>query len=291
MKWEGWTDTKSGMDKYTWEAFKLEPSQNGSLTEVDKLRPVVHREVDHTDPISYALPYVPATPGMYSFVLEAADKANNSVYMRRFALYDKESAVTTDPANALYIPSAVQDNGFQWMTDASTPLVINWQDHFLNYVHESGKFLNSILPFRVKVVEDPPIYKEVPHTNDDHYGRRTTAAIPNVRGIVRFEWTHAVNKSGGRALHTPVNWNDISCLNTTNQTTVAGVTSGTTVTVWVRAWDILYNRKVDSTSVTYDFTEPEYSVMTFNKNEKSNIPFSSGLTVTAHDAESGLDHC
>ncbi|XP_046557078.1 uncharacterized protein LOC124266311 [Haliotis rubra] len=290
IKWDGWRDLQSGLDKYTWEAFKLEPSPNGSLMEVDKLRPVVHRQVDHTDPISYPLPYAPDRPGMYSFVLEAADKANNSVYMRRFALYDKESSVTTDPDHALYISSAVQDHGFQWMTDASTPLVTNWQDHFLNYVHESGKFLNSILPFRVKVVEDPPIYKEVPHTNDDHYGRRTRAAIPNVRGIVRFEWTHAVNKSGGRPLHTPVNWNDISGLNTTKQSTVAGVTSGTTVTVWVRARDILDNRKVDSTSVTYDFTEPQFTLMAFHKNEKSNIPFSSGLTVTAHDAESGLDH-
>ncbi|XP_046557083.1 uncharacterized protein LOC124266316 [Haliotis rubra] len=290
IQWDAWRDSQSGLDKYTWEVFKLEPSQNGSLTEVDKLRPVVHREVDHTEPIGYPLPYAPARPGMYSFVLEAADKANNSVYMRRFALYDRESAVTTDPANALYISSAVQDHGFQWMTDASTPIITNWQDHFLNYVHESGKFLNSILPFRVKIVENPPIYKEVPDTNDDNYGRRTRAAIPNVRGIVRFEWTHAVNKSGGRAHHTPVNWNDISGLNTTNQTTVAGVTSGTTVTVWVRARDILDNRNVDSTSVTYDFTEPEYSLMTFNKNEKSNIPFSSGLTVTAHDPESGLDH-
>ncbi|XP_046552143.1 LOW QUALITY PROTEIN: uncharacterized protein LOC124261811 [Haliotis rubra] len=295
IKWDGWRDLQSGLDKYTWEAFKLEPSPDGSLMEVDKLRPVVHRQVDHTDPISYPLPYAPDRPGMYSFVLEAADKANNSVYMRRFALYDKESSVTTDPDHALYISSAVQDHGFQWMTDASTPLVTNWQDHFLNYVHESGKFLNSILPFRVKVVEDPPIYKEVPHTNDDHYGRRTRDAIPNVRGIVRFEWTHAVNKSGGRALHTPVDWNEISGLNTTNQTTVAGVTSGTTVTVWVRAWDILGNRKVDSTSVTYDFTEPQFTLMAFHKMKNPTFPSVPGkkkrfLRVTAQDAESGLDY-
>ncbi|XP_067648887.1 uncharacterized protein [Haliotis asinina] len=289
IKWDGWRDSQSGMDKYSWEAFKLEPTADGSLTEVDKLRPFVHRQVDHTEPISYPLPYAPARPGMYSFVLEAADKANNSVYMRRFALYDKESAVTTDPQHALYISSAVQDHGLQWITNASTPLVINWEDHFLNYVHESGKFLNSILPFRVKVVEDPPIYKEVNDTNDDHYGRRTRAAIPNVRGIVRFEWTNAVNKSGGRARHSS-DWTEIPGLNTTRQTTVAGVTSGTTVTVWVRARDILDNKMVDSTSVTYDFTEPQFSLMTFHKNEKSNIPFSSGLTVTARDAESGLDH-
>ncbi|XP_071102798.1 uncharacterized protein [Haliotis cracherodii] len=291
MAWGGWTDARSGMDKYTWEAFKLEPTGNGSLTEVDKLRPVVHRQVDHTDPIVYPLPYAPTRPGMYSFILEAMDKANNSVYMRRFALYDKESEVTTDPNHALFISSAVQDKGFQWMTDASKPLVINWQNHFLNYVHDSGKFLNTILPFKVKVVENQEIYKEVPYENDDHDGRRTTAAIPNVRGIVRFEWTRAVNKTGGRTLHTPPNWNDVSGLNTTMQSSFFGnVTSGSTVTVWIRARDILDNTKVDSTSVTYDFTPPLINGMTFQKNERSNVHFSSGLMVTARDAESGIDH-
>ncbi|XP_048244011.1 uncharacterized protein LOC124122676 isoform X1 [Haliotis rufescens] len=290
MKWEGWTDAKSGMDKYTWEAFKLEPTGNGSLTEVDKLRPFVHRQVDHTDPISNPLPYAPTRPGMYSFVLEAVDKANNSVYMRRFALYDKESEVTTDPNQALYISSAVQDQGFQWMTDASKPLVINWQNHFLNYVHESGKFLNNILPFKVKVVENPPIYKEVTYENDDHDGRRTTAAISNVRGIVRFEWTHAVNKTGGSTQATPPNWDEIPGLNTTMQKGLDNVTSGSTVTVWIRARDVVDNKKVDFTRVTYDLTEPQFSKMTFHQNELSTIPFSSGLEVTMKDQESGIDH-
>lgn len=54
------------------------------------------------------------------------------------------------------------------------------------------------------------------------------------------------------------------------------VNSGSTVTVWIRARDILGNKKVDSTSVTYDLTEPQFTRMAFHENEISNIPFSSG---------------
>ncbi|XP_071102354.1 uncharacterized protein [Haliotis cracherodii] len=288
MKWEGWTDDGSQMDKYTWEAFKLEPNGDGDLMEVDKLRPIIHRQVDHTSPISYPLPYEPDKPGMYSFILQAVDKANNSEYMRRFALYDKESTVTTDPNHAMNISYVVRDQGFQWMTDTSKPLLVNWENRFLNYHHESGKFLNKILPFKVQIVEDPPIYKQVINTNDDHHGERTVDAILNVRGIVKFEWTHDVNKTGGRRQDTPPNWSDVSGLKSTMQFQPEGVTSGSTVTVWIRARDILDNKKVDSTSVTYDFTKPQITRMAFHENEISNIPFSSGLELNMLDKESGI---
>ncbi|XP_048244076.1 angiopoietin-1 receptor-like isoform X1 [Haliotis rufescens] len=288
LNWRGWTDANSGMNKYKWEVFKLQPSTGGALSELTG--PVNHGEVKHTSPISFPVPFLPEKPGMYSFILEAVDKANNSVYMRRFALCDKESSVTTDPKYAMYISTAVQDQGFQWMTNASKPLVIIWQNHFRNYVHENGKYLNRILPLKKQIVQDPPIYKQVIQGNDDKYGRRRTAAIPNLRGVVRFEWTHAVNKTGGITQQTPPNWDDISGLNTTLHLPQENVTSGSTVTIWVRARDILDNKKVDSTSVTYDFTEPQFSKMTFLRNEISNIPFSSGLELTVQDLESGIEH-
>ncbi|XP_067648778.1 uncharacterized protein [Haliotis asinina] len=288
LNWRGWSDVNSGMDKYKWEAYRLLPSRGGALSELSG--PVNHGEVQHTSPISFPVPFLPEKPGMYSFVLEAVDKANNSVYMRRFALCDKESSVTTDPDHVLYIPSALQDHGYQWITDVSKPLVITWQNHFRNYVHETGKYLNKILPLKKQIVKDPPIYKQVIAVNDDKYERRTTAAIPNLRGIVRFQWTHAVNRTGGTIQQTPPNWNDIPGLNTTLHLPPENVTSGSTVTLWIRAWDILDNKKVDSTSVTYDFTKPQFSKMTFLQNEISDIPFSSGLELTVQDPESGIDH-
>ncbi|XP_046546921.1 uncharacterized protein LOC124257000 isoform X2 [Haliotis rubra] len=292
LRWEGWTDTNSGMYRYTWEAFKLEPNGDGDLREVDRLRPMIHQQVKHTTPIAYPLPYAPDEPGMYSFILEAADKANNSVYMRRFALYDKESKVTTDPNHALNISSAHQEKWFQWITDVSKPVVVDWKNHFMNYVHEHGKFLNRILPFNVKIVDDPPIFKSVANKSDDHEGRRTTAAIPNLRGIVRFLWTSAINKTGGVIKEAPPNWNDVAGLNTSFHLSLTkdNVTSGSTLTVWIKALDILDNSKVDSTSVTYDFTPPEFPNINFHRNKQSNIPFSSRLELSAMDEESGLGH-
>ncbi|XP_046546912.1 uncharacterized protein LOC124256991 [Haliotis rubra] len=290
LNWHGWSDANSGMDKYKWEVYRLQPSSGGALSEL--AGPVNHGEVQHTAPISFPVPFLPEKPGMYSFLLEAVDKANNSVYMRRFALCDKESSVTTDPDHALYISSAVQDHGFQWITDISKPLVIIWQYHFRNYVHETGKYLNKILPLKKQIVKDPPIYKQVIEANDDKYERRTTAAIPNSRGIVRFEWTHAINKTGGRIQQTPPNWDDIPGLNTSLHLPPENVTSGSTITVWIRARDILDNKKVDSTSVTYDFTKPQFSKMTFLQNEISDIPSVQEwrLELMVQDPESGIHH-
>ncbi|XP_067649272.1 uncharacterized protein [Haliotis asinina] len=292
LRWEGWTDANSGMYKYTWEAFKLEPNGDGDLREVDRLRPVIHQQVKHTTPIAYPLPYAPDESGMYSFILEAADKANNSLYMRRFALYDKESKVTTDANHALKISSAQQEKWFQWITDVSKPVIVDWENHFMNYVHEHGKFLNRILPFSVKIVDDPPIFKSVANKSDDYEGRRTTDAIPNLRGIVRFRWTSAINKTGGLIKEAPPNWHDVAGLNTSLHLNVTrdSVRSGSTLTVWIKAYDILGNTRVDSASVTYDFTPPDFPNIIFHRNEQSNIPFSSRLKLTAVDEQSGLGH-
>ncbi|KAH3741735.1 hypothetical protein DPMN_048460 [Dreissena polymorpha] len=59
--------------------------------------------------------------------MEVTDKANNSIFTRRFALYDNESSVTADPlsAHGLRATSAASETGYRWQTDTKCENTIN----------------------------------------------------------------------------------------------------------------------------------------------------------------------
>lgn len=94
--------------------------------------------------------YTPPMPGAYSIVLEAADFANNTKYVRRLCLYDPSSVITTDPVYALFVTSASEAGNYTYQTNQSLQVVVTWDRHFRNSFHEENAILGvciSLKPF------------------------------------------------------------------------------------------------------------------------------------------------
>lgn len=54
--------------------------------------------------------------------MEVRDNANNSVFARRFVLYDKESTVTTSGVGnkGIHVTSAASDTDFRWQNNLNS---------------------------------------------------------------------------------------------------------------------------------------------------------------------------
>ncbi|XP_067649880.1 uncharacterized protein [Haliotis asinina] len=297
LRWSNWNDVLSGMYRYAWEVFKLQVDGNQVLKEYEPLKPIYGPiEVNQSSSASnsFQTNYTPTDPGVYSFILEASDKANNSVFVRRIALYDPVSSVTIDTGadNRLYISSADPNGGYNWQDDPSRNIKVTWTNHFANLKHEQGKWLNQVLAYPPQL-ED--FLKDIPRESkqDDHEGNRTVEAIPNRRGVVKFEIAYKKDSNAGVNQTEPTTgWTDVGLSETytiPQGLHLGPITKHDTVTVWVRAADILGNTRVDSTRVHFDDTPPVVEQPTFRKNvQTSNVPFSSTVEVNVQDMQSGL---
>ncbi|XP_048246416.1 uncharacterized protein LOC124142642 isoform X1 [Haliotis rufescens] len=297
LRWSSWTDVPSGMHRYAWEVFKLQVDGNQVLKEFKPLKPIhgpIEVNQSSSASNSFQATYTPPQPGVYSFILEASDKANNSIFVRRIAIYDPVSSVTidTDADSRLYISSADPKGGYNWQDDPFRDIKVTWTNHFVNLKHEEGKWLNQVLAYPPQL-ED--FLKKIPKDSgqDDHEGQRTVDAIPNKRGVVKFEVVLRKDSNGGKNQQEPTSgWVDIGVNETF--TISAGshgapLTNRDTVTVWVRATDVLGNTRIDSTRVHFDDTPPGADQPVFKRNtHKNNVPFSSTVEINVLDMESGL---
>lgn len=91
-------------------------------------------------PQEYTLP----GPGMYSVILEAADLANNTKYVRRLCLFDPDSQITVDSQQRLYVQAANQQTNYTYINNASAPLVVTWHRYFRNALHEDEALLGRL---------------------------------------------------------------------------------------------------------------------------------------------------
>ncbi|XP_046582946.1 uncharacterized protein LOC124290266 [Haliotis rubra] len=297
LRWSNWNDVLSGVYRYAWEVFKLQVDGNQVLKEYEPLNPIYGPvEVNQSSSASnsFQANYTPTAPGVYSFILEASDKANNSVFVRRIAIYDPVSSVTIDTGadNRLYISSADPNGGYNWQDDPSREIKVKWTNRFVNLMHEQGKWLNQVLAYPPQL-ED--FLKNIPRASgqDDHEGDRTVDAISNKRGVVKFEIAYAKDSNGGVNQTEPATgWTDVGLSET--YTIPPGLhlyplTNKDTVTVWVRGTDVLGNSRVDSTRVHFDDTPPEVEEPVFRRNvQTNNVPFSSTVEVNVRDMQSGM---
>lgn len=88
-------------------------------------------------PQHYTLPEA----GMYSIILESADLANNTKYVRRLCLYDPSSEITIDPVFRLYAVSANNASDYKYQINISAPIVVDWHNYFRNAFHEDNALL------------------------------------------------------------------------------------------------------------------------------------------------------
>ena len=97
---------------------------------------------------------------MFSVLLEARDKANNSKTARRLVLYDPFSNVsistdsTTGDVRTLFVSSAVKETGYMWQTavnnDSKITIDVTWSGHFRNTFHEDNLLLNKVKPYPIQ---------------------------------------------------------------------------------------------------------------------------------------------
>ncbi|XP_046559878.1 LOW QUALITY PROTEIN: uncharacterized protein LOC124268903 [Haliotis rubra] len=297
LRWSNWNDVFSGMYRYAWEVFKLQVDGNQVLKEYEPLNPIygpIEVNQSSSPSNSFQAIYTPTAPGVYSFILEASDKANNSVFVRRIAIYDPVSSVTIDTGadNRLYISSADPNGGYNWQDDPSREIKVTWTNHFVNLMHEQGKWLNQVLEYPPQLEN---FLKNIPRESgqDDHEGNRTVDAIQNKRGVVRFEIAYAKDSNAGVNQPEPATgWTDVGLSETYTippGSHLGPLTKSDTVTVWVRATDVLGNSRVDSTRVHFDDTPPEVEEPVFKRNvQTNNVPFSSTVEVNVRDMQSGM---
>ncbi|XP_053391930.1 uncharacterized protein LOC123531686 [Mercenaria mercenaria] len=306
ITWDGWSDALSRISYYYMEVFELKPNVHGDLTELEPLKPVFNFRTNETYSIEFPT-YTPSQPGMYSILLRTADHANNSKIARRLVLFDNHSNITlTKPGflsgkainvsdisvgdGGMHVISAEPETGYMWQTTKNgtkTRIILDWQNHFVNKKHEDGKFLNRVLAYPIqfaKLQEDGILRSEKFVTLDDHEGKRTTSAIPNVHGIVKFETKRVLTDDR----NVPVDgW--VSHPLIEKYELMEDLSDGSHVRLWVRATDVMNNTLADYTEVHIDNTPPRLADTKLHKNiVNGTYTYSSRITFTASDGGSGV---
>ncbi|WAR10285.1 hypothetical protein MAR_035361, partial [Mya arenaria] len=307
-RWSGWFDDLSGLLEYRIEAFLLEPNIHDELIERNPLSPVFTYTENNTNNVRSPT-FTPPRSGMFSVLLTAADRANNTKIARRLVLFDDSSEITiTKPGlltkipnaedvkhtvvgdGGLYIVSAVKETGFMWQTsakDSKSRIEINWENHFINKVHDDGKLLNKVLPYPTQFqdLEDNGIVRSKKYVAiDDNEGDRTLKAIPNKHGLVKFE----LNRVFTDDRQIPAsNWKPIPLEE--SYVITEQLDDGSHVRVWLRATDAMNNMAVDYTEVHIDNTPPRVSDEYLEKNvENGTYTYTSRVTFQASDDGSGV---
>lgn len=277
----------SGILAYTWEVFKLTPTiYRDYLTEPEPMRPVKHIRLN-SSMMSYR--YTPNEPGMYSFLLEVIDRANNSRYIRRLALYDPTSSVSinTSPTTKLFVVSGASETMYKWQSNLQNehlegmPVKVSWKGNFLNSLHEDQNLLIKVKPYPKQdfnvTTGSVRTYKEVEPKFEDHTGDRTLEAISNIHGIVKFEIAHKKDHKGGQDIQNAPTTGWIEVPDPLSETVTINATrqDGDTMRIWVRAYDVMGNTKIDATEVTFDSTPPFLQKASITRNVNSTYPFAS----------------
>jgi hypothetical protein len=204
---------------------------------------------------------------MYSFILNVIDNANNTQYARTLALYDPTSKITLTKS-PFFATSAEPETKYRWQNNLHNNITITWKGHFQNDFHDVNKLLNPVA--RYQHFDHMTKYeKQVPEALDDHTGNRTLAGIPNVHGIVKFEYFYR-NRNQGNS--TPTTWFQVDAPFSENQTFDIGRQDGDGISFWVKATDVMGNERVETTLIYFDSTPPrrlQQSDVIFARNVKS----------------------
>lgn len=284
--WDGWHDVLAGVGQYKIEEFLLQINPNNikNLSETDVWRPL---NVFTFPKSSRNYTRTPAQSGMYSYILNVIDRANNSQYARTLVLYDAKSSITTDDSSPMVATSAAEETNNKWQNNLTNLISVSWKSHFRNDFLESNKLLRPVSPYKY-FNSHVNFHKAVPDNLEDKDGMRTLKGITNAHGVVKFQYTFRHSNQGNDP---PNDWRDPTD-NFLSQTASFDAIrkNGDSLNVWVKAIDILGNDKIDMMQVYFDETPPEFlEDIEFIKNiENSTLPFSSLFMVKTGDLDSGI---
>ncbi|CAG2241825.1 unnamed protein product [Mytilus edulis] len=122
ISWDGWTDELAGIFRYNWKIHHLRADARGNLTEVSPMEPFHSKAMVKEEYKPFT--YTPPGPGIYSIILDVADKANNSRFARQFVLYDPVSNITTDETFKLYVSRAERETHYNWQSNVQNQMLI-----------------------------------------------------------------------------------------------------------------------------------------------------------------------
>ncbi|XP_052812776.1 uncharacterized protein LOC128240261 isoform X2 [Mya arenaria] len=307
-RWSGWFDDLSGLLEYRLEAYLLEPNIHDELIELNPLSPVFTYTENDTNNVEFPI-FTPPRSGMFSILLTIADMANNTKIARRLVLFDDSSEITiTKPGlltkmpdaedveqmvvgdGGLYIVSAIKDTGFLWQTsekNSKSRIEINWENHFINKLHDDGKLLNKVLPYPTQFqdLEDDGVLRSKKYVAiDDNEGDRTLKEIPNKHGLVKFELNRVFTDDRQIPL---LNWEHIPLEE--SYVITEQLDDGSHVRIWLRATDAMNKTAVDYTEVHVDNTPPRLSDQRLQENvTNGTYTYTSRVTFQASDDGSGV---
>lgn len=295
ISWKGWKDQLSKVARYALEVFELEKGGDGTLKEpytdlVPNPVPITIREFNETtEGGTHSFTYQPNKPGVYSCILEINDRANNSAYVRRFVIYDPISKVTSDKSHPFYATSGNSQANYEWQNINPNNFTFTWENHFLNELHENGNFLARIRLFPASLDDggDRTGYKNIPDKYDDREGTRSRDAIPNERGIIKYDVAYNIGKDqSSPPTYQYRNHRSTSIEISENQ----NLQDGNSFSVWVKAYDILGNTKEERFVLHYDSSKPAVSLTKLRKNVgEDKMNFTSSVHILgASDPHSGV---
>ncbi|XP_052682288.1 uncharacterized protein LOC128162907 [Crassostrea angulata] len=295
ISWRGWKDQLSKVARYALEVFKLVKGDNGTLKEpytdlVPNPVPITIREFNETTEAgTHSFTFRPNVPGVYSWILEINDRANNSAYVRRFVIYDSISSVTSDESHPFYATSGNSIVNYEWQNSNPKTFSFSWKKHFLNKIHEDGNFLARIRLFPDSLSDggDRNGYKNIPDKYDDTEGTRSRDAIPNERGIIKYDVAYNIGKDqSSPPTYQYRNHNSTSIEISETQ----NLQDGNSFTIWVKAYDILGNTKEERFILHYDSSRPAVSTVELRKNVgEDKMNFTSSVHILgASDPNSGV---
>ncbi|XP_077999993.1 uncharacterized protein LOC144452721 [Glandiceps talaboti] len=278
---DDWQDSPSGIHHYDFEAFLLTTDDTNDLLGMRARAP--HAAQRNIDPqTSETVINLPET-GVFAIVFTVFDTVGNAAKSRRFLTFDPDSTIEIDSTKPIAASEAVYNAGIFWLTIAEGDLHVSWDGHFYNAFYRDGNLLNGIEEY------DPPLGQY-----DEAIGQppssRSREAIPNADGVTMFQIDFAESSSGRTDAK---NWVDVDKAETSHKISISA-DNNQYVTVWLRAFDVIGNKKEDMTSFYIDKTLPTLSEMKVIDVDKSDqrtkraATAGSGVLVQAHDDESGI---
>ncbi|KAI8509825.1 hypothetical protein Bbelb_122530 [Branchiostoma belcheri] len=114
IRWPGWSDEGSGLGKYEYVVYKLQPY--GDELGMRSVTPILSGSQNVSGGAGMAQVTL-TEPGTYCFLLTVDDVATNYQRARRFLIYDDVNNVTVDTHQPLWADSAAVNTSHLWQTN------------------------------------------------------------------------------------------------------------------------------------------------------------------------------
>jgi len=115
------------------------------------------------------------SPGMYSVIFTAIDRAGNEKSARTLFFYDDSPHVELVKDKIIKVKESTKATGCLWIVVDNPVLNVIWPGQFQNKNHYTQLWLESVKP-----------RKHVDVEYDDHYGKRKTTAEKHVQDIYNY---------------------------------------------------------------------------------------------------------